>query len=110
MHSWTNFGADRRYRTLNRTIQTHFGSIFIKNCFFWTFQALWSWAAFLAGAFIFLRKLTFGLPGLSRPGQACPGQALSRPGLVQARPEGVYVDSVGPLGPHEAKNIDLGLY
>ena len=33
MDSWTNFGADWRYRTPNPTIQTHFGSIFIKNWF-----------------------------------------------------------------------------
>ena len=31
MDSWTNFGADRRYRIPNPTIQTNFGSIFIKN-------------------------------------------------------------------------------
>ena len=49
---------------------------FHQKLVFWTFQALWSWAAFLAGAFFFIKKLTFGLPGLSRPGQACPGQAV----------------------------------
>ena len=31
MDSRTNFGADWRYRTLNRTIQTHFETFFIKN-------------------------------------------------------------------------------
>ena len=34
MDSWTNFGADWRYQTLNQTIQTHVGSIFINNWFF----------------------------------------------------------------------------
>ena len=58
-----------------------FWYIFRQKLVFWTFQALWSWAAFLAGAFFLLKKLTFGLPNPNK----CTFQAR----LVQARPVSV---------------------
>ena len=91
MDSWTNFGADWRYRIPNWTIQTHFGTFFIKNLSSGLSKPSGPGLRSSQGRFFSSKNRLLGsqaCPGQARPVQArsCPGQALSRPGLVQARP------------------------